>query len=45
MLMDSFDIPLARSLDEAPAVRMEMYNTIKQELGACRKHQQEKDGK
>ena len=45
MLMDSFDIPLARSLDEAPAVRMEMYNTIKQELGACQKHQQEKDGK
>ena len=45
MLMDSFNLPLARSLDEAPAYRMKMYNIIKQEIGACRKHQQEKDGK
>jgi hypothetical protein len=36
---------LARSLDEAPAHRMEMYQIIKQELNACRKHQQDKDGR
>ena len=44
MLMDQFSIPLARSLDEAPAHRMEMYQIIKQELNACQKHQQDKDG-
>ncbi len=45
MLMDQFSIPLARSLDEAPAHRMEMYQIIKQELNACQKHQQDKDGR
>jgi len=45
MLMDSFNIPLARSLDEAPAFRLEMYNIIKQELIACQNYKQEKNGK
>ena len=45
MLMDSFNLPLARSLDEAPAHRMEMYQIVKQELNACQKHRTEKEQK
>jgi len=44
-IMASFNIPLSRSLDEAPAFRLEMYNIIKQELNACQNYKQEKNAK
>jgi hypothetical protein len=40
--MESFNIPLAKSLDEAPAQKLRDFSVIKTEMMAVQKHFMEK---
>ena len=41
-MMESFNIPLAKSLDEAPAQKLRDFSVIKTEMIALQKHYMEK---
>ena len=41
-MMESFNIPLAKSLDEAPAQKLRDFSVIKTEILALQKHYMEK---